>query len=110
MHRVVLLVLVLTTPLSGLASASELAGHVYATNGAAVPGATVTVVQAESDRVRVAVTDAHGRFTLNDFTLTGTVAITVEHPEFAPTTTVVTVDPPPAAPLELVLAPRGARL
>ncbi|MDP1569305.1 MAG: carboxypeptidase-like regulatory domain-containing protein [Vicinamibacterales bacterium] len=110
-RHVVLLVLAMAlgAPVPGLAGPSELAGRVHATDGAPVAGATVTMRQPESDRVRVAITDAHGRFTLNEFTLTGAVTITVEHPAFAPATTVITVEPPPAAPLELVLAPRGAR-
>src|SRR5258705_7009223 len=61
-----LVLLVLAIPAFGQISTAQLSGKVTDTSNAVLPGATVTVTQAETGAVRTVVTDADGSYLISN--------------------------------------------
>jgi protocatechuate 3,4-dioxygenase beta subunit len=61
-----LVLLLLAIPAFGQISTAQLSGKVTDTSNAVLPGATVTVTQAETGAVRSVVTDAEGAYLVSN--------------------------------------------
>jgi TonB-dependent receptor len=106
--RILLIVLVCSTTVLSQSSPGSMTGLVVDETGGVLPGATITVRESRSGRERTAVSDATGRFAVDQLA-PGTYRVTAQLPGFQ-TLVREEVEVPNAAPARLTLEMRLSAL